>query len=96
MTQYSKRKVATLPCIVCGLKLEQTGPGGDNNHPMDGLIFRSPGQYGSTKFDPVDGSTLEINICDPCIIKAAKKKTVLFNASPMERKIKTAYWDGKG
>lgn len=39
-------------------------------HPMDGLHFRSYGNYGSTIFDPVvGGNFLDIAICDVCIMK---------------------------
>lgn len=59
----------TLPCIVCDKKLE---PAFDEtiNQPSDGLAFQTRGHYGSTFFDPMDGSWIEVNICDECL-KAA-------------------------
>lgn len=35
--------------------------------PLDGLGFITLGHYGSTVFDPMDGSTWEIIVCDPCL-----------------------------
>lgn len=34
---------------------------------MGGTAFRIYGHYGSTVFDPMDGSSLEIVICDECL-----------------------------
>lgn len=92
-------KNTTLPCIVCGKKLKDIGSG-SINHPSEGISFSSPGQYGTTAFDPMDGSLLEINICDGCIVAAARVRRVLFK-QPASRHIaqrtaKTTYWDGKG
>lgn len=36
-------------------------------HPMNGLAFRSYGHYGSTVFDPMNGTSIDIGICDDCI-----------------------------
>jgi hypothetical protein len=61
----------TLPCIVCGRELESAN--GDDprfahiNQPQVGTTFYAEGQYGSTIFDPMDGSYLEVNICDACL-----------------------------
>lgn len=38
-------------------------------HPMGGLHFQTYGHYGSTVFDPMDGSSLDIAICDDCVKK---------------------------
>ena len=59
-----------LPCIVCSKPLENVIEDADNQA-NDGICFTSFGQYGSTAFDPMDGSALEINICDACIVQAA-------------------------
>lgn len=42
-------------------------------HPMSGLHFQSYGHYGSTVFDPMDGSSLDIAICDECLKKHKHK-----------------------
>ncbi len=58
---------------------------------MDGLHFRTYGHYGSTIFDPMDGTYLDVAICDECIMKNLKKVrgngvNDLFNfANMMER-----------
>ena len=68
-----------IPCLVCGKELDNwvyESRGGDSEievHPMDGLQFRTYGHYGSTIFDPMDGTFLDIAICDPCIMKNANK-----------------------
>jgi len=38
--------------------------------PKDGLAFVTSGHYGSTYFDPMDGSWLEVAICDDCVKRA--------------------------
>lgn len=37
--------------------------------PMGGLHFLTYGHYGSTVFDPMDGSKLNIAVCDDCLTK---------------------------
>jgi hypothetical protein len=60
-----------LPCIVCDKKLKSLyGP----NQPDNGLEFTTQGHYGTTVFDPMDGSYLAINVCDDCLKKAISKK----------------------
>jgi hypothetical protein len=44
----------------------------DISQPYDGLAFQSQGHYGSTVFDPMDGTYLEINICDECLLRASE------------------------
>lgn len=53
-------------CLKCGKDLENVGE--KCVHPIDGLAFRSYGNYGSTTFDPLDGTWLDIVVCDVCII----------------------------
>lgn len=65
-------------CIVCRKPLENIDPGEDgHNQPDDGVAFQSHGHYGSTVFDPMDGTYLEINICDPCLKSAGEEGNVL-------------------
>lgn len=40
--------------------------------PNDGLAFYTQGHYGSTYFDPMDGSYIEICVCDECLESADK------------------------
>lgn len=65
-----------VPCIVCKKKL---GPVGSEagNHANDANSFRTSGQYGSTVFDPLDGTYLEVNICDECLTAAGEAGQVL-------------------
>lgn len=67
-----------LPCIVCKRELEGCHK---PNQPLYGLAFQAIGHYGTTVFDPMDGSALEINICDPCLVEAAASGSVLHYAN---------------
>lgn len=61
---------ALLPCFKCGKKLDSALPGRpQDNQPYAGTAFYSPGHYGSTFFDPMDGQQIEITICDDCLSK---------------------------
>lgn len=62
-------------CIVCDKPLKNFGY--EDNQPDGGTAFQSHGHYGSTAFDPMDGTYLEINICDPCLTAAGAKGQVL-------------------
>ena len=53
------------PCFKCGCELENLMP--NDNQPNKGLEFITHGHYGSSFFDPMDGSYLRINICDLCL-----------------------------
>ena len=72
-----------LPCIICGKELKPALSGLKDssraaNQPNEGTTFHSHGQYGSTVWDPMSPGgleTLEINICDPCLL--ANKERVL-------------------
>lgn len=55
-----------LPCIVCDKALKPAIYD-DINQPSRATTFISYGQYGSTFFDPMDGSYLELNVCDVCL-----------------------------
>jgi hypothetical protein len=69
----------SLPCIVCRKQMERVFEGGYELQPNDGLHFHSEGAYGSTVFDPMDLSTLDVVICDECIVKAGKDGIVRFD-----------------
>lgn len=62
-------------CIVCekslGNIMDERG-----FQPDCGLAFHTYGHYGSTFFDPMDGSYLEIAVCDDCIRKASEREQV--------------------
>ena len=58
-------------CIVCNAEVknwdEAYSHGEEKIHPIGGTVFRTYGHYGSTVFDPMDGSYLEIVVCDDCL-----------------------------
>lgn len=70
MTEYA------LPCVVCGTTLRNVSEGVENQ-PDGGVAFSSPGHYGSSVFDPMDGCFIELNLCDPCLVEAGEKGRVL-------------------
>jgi len=59
----------TYNCIVCDIPLEKI----DDLQPLGGLHFLTYGHYGSTFFDPLDGSTLNIFVCDSCLSRKNDK-----------------------
>lgn len=71
---YEKRcppgPVPPVPCFKCGKELASVfrDIGDASTMPNDAVIFTAQGNYGSTVFDPFDGSFLEINICDSCLV----------------------------
>lgn len=68
-----------LPCAVCGKQLEAAlGNAGGVNQPYAGTAFSTPGHYGSTIFDPMDGSTIEITICDSCVANIRDKGRIMY------------------
>jgi hypothetical protein len=66
-------------CIICGREFESVERDIDpsENQPYGGTTFQSYGHYGSTIFDPMDKSWLEINICDFHLELLAKTDRVL-------------------
>jgi hypothetical protein len=61
-----------LYCIACGKEMLNIME--DRGHqPNDGLSFHSYGHYGTTFFDPMDGSCIQIVVCDECLVKADSK-----------------------
>lgn len=65
-----------LPCIACGKALRNAFDDA-TNQPEEGLAFESHGHYGSTAFDPMDGTYIEISVCDECLIRARAQGQVL-------------------
>jgi hypothetical protein len=56
-------------CIMCSVGLENWDiyPNKTVIHPIGGTVFRAYGNYGSSVFDPMDASYLDIVICDECL-----------------------------
>lgn len=77
--------MSTLPCIACGAELEgvNNGPDYTGNQPYAGTTFVSHGQYGSTIWDPMDGSYIMVNICDLCLRRLAERVIVARSTQPV-------------
>lgn len=58
-----------LECVVCGSEMDNFMSVEDGMQPTCGLAFETMGHYGSAYFDPMDGSKIELSICDPCVSK---------------------------
>lgn len=90
---------ATLPCICCGKELESVfAPDEDGkplceNQPYAATTFHSYGHYGSTTFDPMDGSFIEINVCDDCLKERASIRRVAFKKINKPHSLPYKYWD---
>ena len=66
-------------CIRCDKRLENVTDGAFQ--PYDGLAFHTRGHYGSTYFDPLDGSYLRLAICDACV-KVVDEKGYVEHGDP--------------
>lgn len=55
-------------CIACRSELVNIDPEGFQ--PQRGLAFKTHGHYGSTFFDPMDGRSIEVAVCDACLARA--------------------------
>lgn len=71
-------------CIVCSKTMESVLPEGKGIQPLGGLAFSSHGHYGSSYFDPMDGSFIEIAVCDECLTKATRGVSVFPALDTME------------
>lgn len=60
-------------CIRCETILLNIMDEKKGHQPNDGLAFHSLGHYGSTVFDPMNGSYIEISLCDQCVSYAAER-----------------------
>jgi hypothetical protein len=58
-------------CIICTNEVENWDIAYPENesqvHPIGGTVFRTYGHYGSSVFDPMDASYLEIVACCSCL-----------------------------
>lgn len=83
----------SLPCIVCLKPLEDAlYEPSTGNQPHAGTAFVTTGHYGSTIYDPMDGSWLEVNICDPCIRLRSKDGFILRYPPEGSRRAKPKVW----
>lgn len=67
---------AFVRCVMCDKELRNCGDPFSENQPVEGTAFRSYGHYGSTAFDAMDGSWIEVNFCDPCLRAASVRLRV--------------------
>lgn len=56
-------------CIACRKEMQNIMEG-HGIQPSGGVAFATQGHYGSTVFDPMDGTTIEICVCDDCLKNA--------------------------
>lgn len=68
--------VESFPCLKCGAVLTRVTPDYEGQ-PNDGIMCQSYGNYGSTVFDPMDGSYLAFNLCDPCVKRAGRQGRIM-------------------
>lgn len=83
-----------LPCFKCDKVLENVWDDAPNQ-PHDATTFQTQGHYGSTVWDPMNGSALEINLCDECLRENIR---AVYVVRPTPRKEPThtyAPWDPK-
>jgi hypothetical protein len=77
-------------CICCKTELDNITEEEIGLQPVNGLAFESHGHYGTTVFDPMNGSKIAVAICDACITRASHEGDVLIKISG-QQKWKT--WD---
>ena len=70
----------SFPCIICGCTLTRASSDYEAQ-PNNGVMCTTEGNYGSTVFDPMDGSELAFNICDDCLVKAGEQGRVMATRS---------------
>lgn len=91
----------SVPCIICNKALPHAFDLDDHNQPYGGICCQASGQYGCTVFDPMDGSYLEFNICDECLVNKANAGVILIGRRVYDEETEklvlrepTKYWDG--
>lgn len=72
-------------CICCNRSVETAMEG--TTQPYAATSFNTIGHYGSTVFDPMDGSYLSINVCDDCLVKAAARGVVRYTTRQNQRSL---------
>lgn len=65
-----------LPCIACNAAVESIDDSYINS-PYKATAFQTEGHYGSTIFDPMNGTYLELNVCDECLRRLAAEGKIL-------------------
>lgn len=83
-TETARGKVFTVSCICCKKPLEEIYPDVSFNQPLYALTFKTRGHYGSQVFDAMDGTYLELNVCDECVRAAVADRLVYINRHPYQ------------
>lgn len=65
-----------MKCFCCDGDMKMWDYSDDAIHPLNGLHFISYGHYGSSYFDPMDGSLINITICDVCLEKKSESSKI--------------------
>lgn len=77
--QRGRVRKTAVGCFICGCpcpSLHGDGVGGlEEIPPVEGLVFRTTGNFGTTLFDPMDHRVLQIVICDDCVKQRTHKVT---------------------
>jgi hypothetical protein len=73
----------TIACLCCGKPLKDWSMG--NNQPIGGLEFAAAGHYPSSIHDDGSGDLI-VNVCDDCLLTAAKDGRVLKRTYPETRR----------
>lgn len=60
--------------------------------PSGGVAFLSYGHYGSRTFDPMDGSFIELVICDSCILKLKERGLITSGTPAQKSRSKRKIW----
>lgn len=91
----------SVPCIVCNKALPHAFDVDEHNQPYGGISCQASGQYGCTVFDPMDGSYLEFNVCDECLVEKADAGVILISrflydevTDKMVAREPYRYWEG--
>lgn len=83
------------PCFICGKHFEHIG---SENQPSGGIEFTSYGHYGTTVFDPMDGTRAIINLCDRCLKEGMGRGDVIYSRVEWDNEFpkghKTVYYTG--
>lgn len=62
------------------------------HQPHDAVVCTTHGNYGSTVFDAMDGSWLQFNICDECLILAGLQGRVVQCRDQVHHEVTSERW----
>lgn len=86
-----------LACLLCGGPCKRVWERNQDHptQPYGATVFTSHGQYGSTVFDEVDGTYLQVNIHDRCLVNAAAEGRVWHGTpvAPVRQPAELRVWE---